>query len=960
MVSLRESLDKINLEIQQLIVDFDTKDDFKEKIFIKNNKRIQLNFLKLYNEIITNNIPEKIILDKLKLFLNENWGFIKGTAVSYTVIPNSPVTKIMCDLAEIVSDYINNLNGNETMSPIQILMPSICLESIDKRFPNLSTAKLKAIDIVRTHITSKTGNMLMPVRMILNYGRSNDLSNRFKPYYDVFDENETSVLDDDEIYRIENHSTLSMNFIEVLEEYNKVKRGSLNLFYRLEHLCDKFYINSVEQQGQEEIAGESIYGELTKFETYYRKLLNENKNIPSEIINEISKIFEIASKKTEGYQSCVSIIRSNLLYIINRQGIREQLSEIKLNEGKENDFIRDLESSLKYHQDQLENELLNPTEFIDGSDKTKITYELSRSLCVAFEINTEEEFVYVINLKKDSFFNAIQEEYIQSALLNTFNSSSLGWFIEMISEDNLKTFLQVVGEEKLNNTDVINIYDILTINQENINKLKLAIQYKKEHKGLIELFFRTLENSNQEDGYYLIDSFKNDFKYLIINNRCFTEFLKHSNDEQSQYLIDFYKNKYISISTDDFVAIFRNNLSQIKEDYFFDAYKDNLKNIIKNGREFSELINLTSRREDIYNQFKGNFKNIVTNVEDFINVRRYLGQDERNEVFEEIKLNVNNFLQTIGDFERFINYLNDSQAQDVFNELKGKTIDSYYSFTSYYYSLHETREEIFINVFKENLFDLFNTTEQLVYFLNYHNHIRNSNKNKLNHFILAYHDNFISIIKSFSDMKVILECLNDTQRSIVFNIFKDNINNLSKDHNQTKFLFRYLNEEQMKIVINSCPDIFNNVHEFSEVYCALFWSEWKKNFFNACKGHFKRIIKHDDYFWYSFYELSNHQKKEYTKELSKDYGLEPYVLKVSNDVSEYNKIMVELFNKESMTAIGFIWEKIKIYTTENIINPFLDMFNCFIENLYNYLFLPFQMKENTELEKSLVKMLKMT
>ena len=46
-------------------------------------------------------------IDELKNYHEKNWSFIKGTCLSYTATPQTPVTQLLCDIADYIAQVAN-------------------------------------------------------------------------------------------------------------------------------------------------------------------------------------------------------------------------------------------------------------------------------------------------------------------------------------------------------------------------------------------------------------------------------------------------------------------------------------------------------------------------------------------------------------------------------------------------------------------------------------------------------------------------------------------------------------------------------------------------------------------------------------------------------------------------------------------------------------------------------------
>jgi hypothetical protein len=102
---------------------------FKDKILFKYSQWVILNIdaaQALFGDV------EKF-REFAKLFLEQNWNLVKGTLLSSTAIPSSPMTQFLSLMAHFVDSH----------NPIQALMPGVCIEPTVQNFPLLRVLTLE-------------------------------------------------------------------------------------------------------------------------------------------------------------------------------------------------------------------------------------------------------------------------------------------------------------------------------------------------------------------------------------------------------------------------------------------------------------------------------------------------------------------------------------------------------------------------------------------------------------------------------------------------------------------------------------------------------------------------------------------------------------------------------------------------------------------------------------------------
>lgn len=80
---------------------------------------------------------------KLEDYLSTNWNLISGSMLSYTAMPKSKTTLFLCAIAKEIAHYRNSQlkEGETPLNEMEILFPSLNLESVNEQFPNLCVVR---------------------------------------------------------------------------------------------------------------------------------------------------------------------------------------------------------------------------------------------------------------------------------------------------------------------------------------------------------------------------------------------------------------------------------------------------------------------------------------------------------------------------------------------------------------------------------------------------------------------------------------------------------------------------------------------------------------------------------------------------------------------------------------------------------------------------------------------------
>jgi len=627
------------------------KSPLKNKIIAKYISLVEGNLNKLIYDIkeISN---EEIIKNRILSFLADNWNLIKGTFLSYTSLPYFKVTTLMIELAKLLSKYYVDGNNKKIKFANEILMPTVCFESIDNNYPHLKVMEyiqpkfeIKEIDpleIIKTHISSKNGNMLIPIRMLL-YADSNESEKfKFKPYYDVFDEDETAELTNDEKFRIENHSNVTQQYKEALDKYNKLLLESDNLLDKLEVLAKKLHLSSKDSPfGNEEIAGELIYLSLSEFETYYNLLTPEVKiKIPDNVNKVINSLFSIASNKDRGIESCVKTIRTNLISIISSTDIKKKLSEIKLGSKTKQKLIETSRKNLEDCKKYLIESLQNPINLNNCSDHLDINYKLLKKLNIQLEIDTLDDLEEVIKIKEDNLKEFFNDAEIKKQFLKPIKEfEDLCVFLVLCPDDKFELFLKFLNDEGvLKNLSIDNIISIIILQEKKLNRIKVINSLFKLNEQ-----FKSVQDITRLLG--LIDKSHADY---------FEEILGHKITEL-----------YDAIKTVDDIRFFFLSIHSESSDKYLKKSYNKICIIIKTGYDFKSIIGALDSigRKAFFNNLQSHLKTISRSGSDINDIMFFLNREDRITYFDLIKDNLKNITFNDGDFKKLAPYLNHNHTK---------------------------------------------------------------------------------------------------------------------------------------------------------------------------------------------------------------------------------------------------------------------------------------------------------
>lgn len=193
----------------------------------------------------------------LKAYLRSHWQAIKSNSLSYTALPNHPVTRLLVNIAQ----KLENIEGDPAISylmPDVYTQPTVPLEQVLKR-----------------SILDESGHYLLSPLLIVDYVMQfNSTQKLNNPDYNPYDDKEQShcyvTLND--IERLFNHSNDTQLLRQAYQALQLLERSDDSLLSRLKDLIRLLTMNSTKGIGHETNAGTGVYTAVPEFMEYYRRL----------------------------------------------------------------------------------------------------------------------------------------------------------------------------------------------------------------------------------------------------------------------------------------------------------------------------------------------------------------------------------------------------------------------------------------------------------------------------------------------------------------------------------------------------------------------------------------------------------------------------------------------------------------------------------------------------------------
>lgn len=514
-----------------------------------------LKVLSTIEENISTTSPVLSEEDALKIIeiFKEFWIISQGTLVSPTVRPLDDITTLLLDIAKAIAtkkieswqqsflSEIDNISSHDELNaflslnwPKEMTEPpeffkylTIKKISVTDRIiqlkndlPNFipfnalsllmpgvyqgETVGLKEKLILKTHIVSDDYTNLIPISLLENLEVNKKLNTLKNPYDVVKLTPSNHSLSTNEITRLTKHSKLASNILMAIENRATTIAESQTLLGHLERLIDHLYINSVDVNGDEFEAGESLYLPLKHFYDFYDRISIDNiSKLPNNLKEEIELLRMISSegnhdaRQKDTRPTCVATRRQALKELIhNHEAI---LDTIHIEDADKISLIAIISEEIKSCQTQLIKDISTDTYF--GNECLGIRIKLMNYLDINQKITSIHELILSIE--------ELDKSDISTFLEKVISKNSGDNIIEDI--DTLVSVVRDVSSEKLEDIFVAFKTQIIdVIENSDITNLFCALP---NHK--IELVAKLLSNEYFLQKIKVIDGLNPVFSNLL-------------------------------------------------------------------------------------------------------------------------------------------------------------------------------------------------------------------------------------------------------------------------------------------------------------------------------------------------------------------------------------------------------------------------------------------------------------
>ncbi|MCE0722040.1 hypothetical protein [Legionella resiliens] len=337
---------------------------------------------------------------KLKQFLATRWQNIKRTHLSYTSTPNSPMTKICCEVANYLAEQSPLRSLNRAVPALMFLMPFVNCSSGTYNYIEVNSyediSKLALNDIVKFYIVitnEHNEDWLIPVSLLkhIEVSTSEELVEKI-----LINPFTGKCLSQTDIERLTHHSETTEVFMKSYYRFRSLSKKSSSLYSAIEYLIEGLQEggeHALIQRGVNGFAGVKAYLALEQFRNYWEKLSPEQQK-KARGNRELNSALNEALLNPNWRDSCVESLAESLMRAL--AGDKGELTSICLDKTKIDSLLMTYKQDFDLYKKSLEDVLDKRVEY-DGRE----ILPLSSSQVMEIDENSIQNSQDVLILLKD-------------------------------------------------------------------------------------------------------------------------------------------------------------------------------------------------------------------------------------------------------------------------------------------------------------------------------------------------------------------------------------------------------------------------------------------------------------------------------------------------------------------------------------------------------------------------------
>ena len=400
---------------------------------------------------------EGSLAEPFERFFRHYWTLANGTSLSPTSIPKADITRLFCEIADIVVHEKNMYLATRSAPSmaIQLLMPTISIESFHDGYPNLcSTGNLQTV--LETHVLGFNGLYLLPVKLLTELNLSAESTRLPNPYYDYkLHPPESAFVNHEEYERLVGHSSLTRALSDAKNDYDRLTSDTSNLLGQLKQLCQKLYVNSANGAGSENYARDDVYSAIITFMEYYNQLEGTARRQIPELINaEIVALLRLTTdatinvNATENMETCIATRRNKLIECM--MGHDSELIWISVSGSIKGLFIDDARIRFETAKAELSRAIaLN--RYSKGRDNLGLHPRVFDTLRLPFAICSLNNLGIFQELTASEIVDFLGRTTLRRQIIQHITSIDILYsFVVGLAPEKLKVFLKAMADELTN------------------------------------------------------------------------------------------------------------------------------------------------------------------------------------------------------------------------------------------------------------------------------------------------------------------------------------------------------------------------------------------------------------------------------------------------------------------------------------------------------------------------------
>lgn len=790
--------------------------NLRDQVILAYRNRVICKLKGILNESLESNSANSLngeLATHLESFLKENWRFINGTCLCYSVLQDD-LALLLFRVAKDVLDF-RKKGGKQSLTLLDVLMPGLSLESlVPHQYPHLMLNSVEELTCaLKKLILGEKGLYGIPADLLLQINE-NAPKESIKNYYFDYEKHppKNAFLDDFEMSKLVHQSPEAEEYYNSIIEYHQLLNEEDSLYSRLEILWRHLYYNSKNISGNEEIAGEGIYNNLLNFINYYDSLDKSLlKEIPEPVAAQIALLKQVASKNS-GIQSCLATRQEELRKVI--QAHEKRLKKITSIKNKQKSVLDTLKKRIEVAKTNFKKVLEDKNYHCKVN--LGLTSQLIKKLKINIEFFTPESlFNFIITLTPEEIKSLGQDADIRSQILSEVNTIEdlVILFSTGLSNPQLESFIYVIKDKLISD----NYTHSLIKTPEDLLALLIFL-----NEAQVEIVLNTLKKELPE---------------IIDSPFPFRDVLKPLNPANCEKLCEILKDHLIDIcpSPEDLSIV----LFFLNED----------------------------QKKIIFNAFKPFLPQMVSSAKSFCLGIRFLSSNEQRIMCEILKPHLPKIIQSPGDFKLVLSLLEKPEQRIIFKALKQKIPEllsnSVEDFIEMYHLLKKNNRDLSNKLLAESLNKIIQSAKD---FDKVVEQLTPAEKNKVFH---LFKNQINTLIDSSLDLEDIIKHLDVNKRLQVLNLIKIRLPEIVPTLDSFCSLYMMFDKHsQSKLyekLVNYLPDMIQASLDPSQGFCKLLSLLERDNnneIYQLMKNHFKTMITSIKDFRYLFMNLTEAQLED--------------------------------------------------------------------------------------------------